>query len=270
MSDADFEAVKKLQAERNAAAAAKKGSKTFDPSNQRTDVSTKASLTESFDTELYDRNGGDRFSGYNTSIAVDGDDDEADPSGGDGSRRLVGQYTATNAQMNEFAHGGGVEEEDFMQGRERQATIASRQTEYERKGRLARGPLTPTRADPFAANRQAGVEDQGQTYRELMAARDLEREERVKKIIAEKHANGEVGVVEHQATLRHEDSSDKENKEAGSTVTVASGRKRKAHLLPTSPTQKPNDLDGIRHQRQERWPSMLLLDAHGGIKRRLL
>ena len=228
MSDADFAAVKKLQAERNAAAAAKKGSKTFDPSNQRTDVSTKASLTESFDTELYDRNGGDKFAGYDTSIAVDGDDDIPDANGNDGSRRLVGQYTATNAQMNEFAHGGGVEEEDLLQGRERQATIASRQTDYERKGRLARGPLTPTRADPFAANRQAGVEDQGQTYRELMAARDLEREEeRVKKLIADKQANGEDGVVEHQAILRQEDSSDKENREAGSTVTVVSGRKRK-------------------------------------------
>ena len=68
MSDADFETAKKLQAERNTASAGKKGSKTFDPSNQRTDVSTKASLTESFDTSHYERVGGDKFAGYNTSF----------------------------------------------------------------------------------------------------------------------------------------------------------------------------------------------------------
>lgn len=227
MSDADFEAVKKLQAERNAAAAGKKGSKTFDPSNQRTDVSTKASLTESFDTELYDRNGGDKFAGYDTSIAVDGNDDDMLDANGDDSRRLVGQYTATNAQMNEFASGAGVEEEDILLGREKQARIADRETDYQRR-RLNRGPLTPTRADPFAANSQAGVEEQGQTYRERMAARELEREEeRVQKLISEKQAKGEDGMVEHQATLKNEDNSDKENKEAGSTVTVATGRKRK-------------------------------------------
>ena len=71
---ADIEAVRRLQAERNAAAASKKGSKTFDQSSQRTDTSTKASLTESFDTFLYERDGAAKFSGYDTSIAVDGDD----------------------------------------------------------------------------------------------------------------------------------------------------------------------------------------------------
>ncbi|KMU78379.1 U2 snRNP component prp10 [Coccidioides immitis RMSCC 3703] len=89
MSDAEFDAIKRLQAERNAAAAAKKGSKTFDPSNQRTDFSTKASLTESFDTTLYDRNGADKYAGYNTSIAVDGEDDEMPDADADQSRRLI-------------------------------------------------------------------------------------------------------------------------------------------------------------------------------------
>ena len=225
MSDAAFEEVRRLQQERNAAAAGKKGSKTFDPSNQRTDSSTKASLTESFDTELYDRNGGDRFSGYDTSIAVNGDDEDM-PDAED-SRRLVGQYTATKAQMNEFASGNGVEEEDILLGREKQASVASRETDYQKR-RFNRGPLTPTRADAFASNRTAGIEDDGQTYRELMAARDIEREEeRVQKLIAEKREKGEDGIVEHQATLKHEDSSDKENKEAGSAVAVATGRKRK-------------------------------------------
>lgn len=250
MSDAAFEEVRRLQQERNAAAAGKKGSKTFDPSNQRTDSSTKASLTESFDTELYDRNGGDKFTGYDTSIAINGDDDEMPDA--NNSRRLVGQYTATKAQMNEFASGAGVEEEDILLGREKQASVASRETDYQKR-RFNRGPLTPKRADAFAANSAAGVEDEGQTYRELMAARDIEREEeRVQKLIAEKHEKGENGIVEHQATLKHEDSSDKENKEAGSTVTVATGRKRKQRWdVADESTPAPGSADG--KGKRSRW-----------------
>ena len=77
MSDADFEAIQKLQRERNEAAAAKKkGSRAFDSTNQRSD--TKAKLTESFDTQLYDRDDGpDKYAGYLTSIpAADGDGDD--------------------------------------------------------------------------------------------------------------------------------------------------------------------------------------------------
>ncbi|KAL8741789.1 MAG: hypothetical protein Q9190_005642 [Brigantiaea leucoxantha] len=255
MSDADFETIRRLQSERNTQAAGKKGSKTFDPSNQRTDVSTKASLTESFDTDLYDRNGIDKYAGYNTEITVDGDDDMPDADGGDG-RRLVGQYTATKDQMNEFSRGAGVEEEDILLGREKQARIADRESDYQKR-RLNRGPLTPTRADPFAANRQAGVEDEGQSYREIMAARDIEREEaRVLKIIEEKREKGEVdGITHHEATLKREDSSDKENKDAGSTVTVASGRKRKQRWDVTAEsTPAPDDslaIDG--KSKRSRW-----------------
>lgn len=238
---ADFETIKRLQVERNMAAVGKKGSKTFDLSNQRTDVSTKASLTESFDTELYERNGGDKFAGYNTSIAIDGDDDDIPDADDDNGRRLVGQYTATKEQMNEFATGAGVEEEDILLGREKKARIADRETDYQKR-RLNRGPLTPTRADPFAANRQAGVEDEGQSYREIMAARDLEKEEeRVKRLIAEKQANGEDSLIEHPATLKQEDSN-KENKDAGSTVAVVSGRKRKQRWdVSAESTPAPED-----------------------------
>ena len=261
---ADFDTIRRLQAERNAAAAGKKGSKTFDPSSQRTDVSTKASLAESFDTELYERNSGDKFAGYNTSIGVDGEDDDMPEVGGDSSRRLVGQYTATKDQMNEFATGNGVEEEDILLGREKQARIADRETDYQKR-RLNRGPLTPTRADPFAANRQAGVEDEGQSYREIMAARELEKEEeRVKKLIVDKQANGEDGIVEHAATLKSEDSSDKENKEAGSTVAVASGRKRKQRWdISTESTPAPDSeqaLDG--KTKRSRWDQT---PAPGGV-----
>ncbi|KAL4966051.1 U2 snRNP complex subunit HSH155, partial [Aspergillus stella-maris] len=222
MSDADFDAVRKLQAERNAAAAAMKGSRTFDPSNQRTDNSTKASLTESFDTTLYERDGADKYAGYSTSIAVDDGDEDMDDA--DGGHRLVGQYTATRNQIDEFARGNGVEEEDILLGREKAARISDRETDYQKR-RFDRGPLTPTRADPFAANTHANVEGEGQTYREVMALREIEKEEeRVQKLIAEKQGRGENGVEEHEATLKIED---KENEEAGSTVSVATSRKRK-------------------------------------------
>ncbi len=145
---------------------------------------------------------------------------------GVGGRRLVGQYTATKEQMNEFAT-GGTEEEDILMSREKQAQIASRETDYQKR-RHDRGVLTPTRADPFAANRQAGAQDDAKSYREIMAEREIEREEqRVQKAIADKQANGNGAILEHEATLKKKDSSDKENKEAGSTIDVATGRKRK-------------------------------------------
>lgn len=236
-SVADFEAIKRAQQERNNLASGKKGSKTFDPTTQRTDSSTKASLTESFDTTLYDRNGSDRFAGYNTSIATTDDDEDMEV---DNSRRLVGQYTATKEQMNEFAR-GGTEEEDILMSREKQAQIASRETDYQKR-RHERGPLTPTRADPFAANRQAGVQDEGQTFQEIMAERDLEREEaRVKQTIADRQAKGETAIVQHEATLINEEESDKENKAAGSTVQVATGRKRKQRWDHTTSDEATTD-----------------------------
>lgn len=217
---ADIEAVRRLQAERNAAAASQKGSKTFDQSSQRTDNSTKASLTESFDTFLYERDGAEKFSGYDTSIAVDGDEEMEDA---DGGHKLVGQYTATRSQIDEMAQGTGVEEEDILLGREKSARIADRETDYQKR-RFDRGALTPTRADPFAAN--ANVEGESQTYREIMALREMDREEeRVQKLIAEKREKGE-DVTEHQATLKMVEH-DKENAEAAVAVTTDKKRKNR-------------------------------------------
>jgi len=133
MADADFDAIKRAQQERNALAAGKgKSSKTFDPDTQRTDSSTKASLTDAMDTELYGSGRVDKFAGYNTSIAANDEDEDMDGVDGDNSNRLVGQYTATRAQMNEFAQ-GGTEEEDMLTSREKQAQIASRETDYQRR-----------------------------------------------------------------------------------------------------------------------------------------
>ncbi|KAJ9648490.1 U2 snRNP component prp10 [Coniosporium apollinis] len=264
-STAEFATIKRLQQERNAAAAGKKGSKTFDPANQRTDNSTKASLTETFDTDLYERTGVDKYADYNTSIAVNDDDDDMADGDGDDGRRLVGQYTATKEQMNEFAT-GGAEEEDILMSREKQAQIASRETDYQKR-RHDRGPLTPTRADPFAANRQAGAQDEGLSYREVMAARELEREEeRVRRVIAEKQARGEDGVVEHQATLK--DASDKENKDAGSTV-VATGRKRKQRwdVASEAPSEEGVKVEETKTKRS-RWDQTPVPGAEDGPKRR--
>ncbi|KAI5288792.1 hypothetical protein KEM54_004870 [Ascosphaera aggregata] len=196
MSDAEFETVRRLQAERNAQAAQLKGSKTFDPANQRTDNSTKASLTESFDTTLYDREDADKYAGYDTSIAVTGDDEMGDDDTSTG--RLVGQYTATKEQLNEFAT-GGAEEEDILLAREKSSRISERETDYQKR-RFERA-LSPARADPFAQN----AEGEGQTYREIMALRELEQEEeRVNKLIAEKRVKGEDISQEHKPTLKEE------------------------------------------------------------------
>ena len=243
---ADFDTIRRLQAERNAQSAGKKGSKTFDTSSQRTDISTKVSLTDTFDTDIYDRNNGsDKYVGYHTSIAADGDDEDMPDA--DSSRKLVGQYTATKDQMNEFASGNGVEEEDILLGREKSARIADRETDYQKR-RFDRGPLTPTRADPFAANKHAGVE--GQTYREVMQLQDLEREEqRVQKLIAEKQANGESGVTEHQPVLKEE--SDKENAEAGSTVEVSTRKRKKRWDVSSESTPAPETADS--KSKRSRW-----------------
>jgi splicing factor 3B subunit 1 len=199
-----------------------------DANTQRSDG--KVSLTQAMDTNLYDGGQVDKFSGYSTSIAVNDDDmeDDAELNG----RRLVGQYTATKEQINEYAH-GVTQEDDILMSREQQAQIASRESDYQKR-RYERGPLTPTRADPFAANAQAGVQDDGTSYRDVMAMRDLEREEaRVQKILSEREAKGENGVTEHKASLK--DMSDKENADAGSTVAVA-GRKRKQRWDVSSET----------------------------------
>ncbi|KAH7328852.1 armadillo-type protein [Stachybotrys elegans] len=220
MSDADFDTIKRLQQERNAAAAAKKGSRTFDPSNQRTDT-TKQSLSESADSSLYDRDGPDKFSGYHTSLPM-GDDDDMDDV--DTTRRLVGQYTASRDMIDEFARGNGVEEEDVLAGRgERSGRIADRETDYQKR-RFDR-VLTPTRADPFAENRQNGASENGASYREIMEARELEREEeRVRRAILAK-AEGKPEDIDDAKPMLLD--GDKENAESGSTEAVAAVRKRK-------------------------------------------
>ncbi|EGD99643.1 U2 snRNP component HSH155 [Trichophyton tonsurans CBS 112818] len=245
---AEIESIKRLQAERNG----KKGSKTFDMSNQRTDVSTKASLTESFDTTLYDRADADKYAGYNTSIAVDGEDEDMADDDGQNGHRLVGQYTATSDQMKEFATGKGVEEEDILLAREKTSRISERETDYQKR-RFDRA-LSPTRADPFAADGQANGETEGASYRDIMALRELEKEEeRVQKLIKDKQAGeGANGSVEHEATLKLEETGDdRDNDESAAAPT----RKRKKRWdVSSEETAKPNEPESTEVKpKRSRW-----------------
>ncbi|PNP83009.1 hypothetical protein FNYG_03331 [Fusarium nygamai] len=218
MSDADFETIKKLQQERNAASSGNKGSRTFDAANQRVD-DTKQKLTDSADSTLYDRDGADRFSGYHTSLPM-GDDDE-DMGDGDDTRRLVGQYTASREMIDEFARGGGVEEDDILAGKgEKSGRIVDRETDYQKR-RFNRA-LTPTRADPFAEDRQAGASENGTSYREIMEARELEREEqRVLQAIKAKQ-EGKIGDDGDAQPMLTDG-----NVDTGATEASSTARKRK-------------------------------------------
>jgi splicing factor 3B subunit 1 len=254
MSDPDFEQIRKLQQERNAASAAKNGSRTSDTSNQRDD--TKASLTDALDTTLYDRDNGDKYAGYLTSIPAADEDEEMGDA--DNSRRLVGQYTATRSQIDEFARGAGVEEDDILAGRgEKSNRITDRETDYQKR-RFDR-VLTPTRADPFAANRQAGAADgvDGHSYRDVMNERELEREEvRVRQAIEakqrEKAVDGDGDIVEHKPTLKEEP--DKENQGAGSTE-AATGRKRRKRWDVISTEETAESAESKKRSRWDQAPA---------------
>jgi len=263
MCDETIDNLRRLQPERNDASAGKKGSKTFDPSSQRTDVSTKTSLTESFNTTLYGRDG-DTFVGYNTSIAVAEDEEDEEMVDGDTSRRLAGQYTVTKAQMDEFARGDGVEEERILLGKEKSARIADREGNYQKR-RLDCVPF-PTKSDAFVLTRPSGAADEGESYREFMKRRELEREEeRVRWAVAEKEATGEV--VHHKATLLESGDrspSDKENKKAVSTEVVAAGRKRKQRwdISSESTAEKEAAVPSETKAKRSRWDQRLQLELY--------
>ncbi|KAK6351950.1 U2 snRNP component prp10 [Orbilia javanica] len=241
MSDSDFEQVKRLQQERNAA---KIGSKrALDASTQRKDFSTKASLNENFDKDLYGDSNGSRYEGYSREV-VDEDEDMQDAHG---ERRLVGQYTATKEMMNEFVR----DDEDPLAGRTEGSRIMDRETDYQKR-RFNRGPLTPTRADAFANNRQDGGEDGGRSYREIMAENDFEREKaRVMKAIEDKQRQGEgTDADEHQATLSIKDadaSADKENAPEGRR------RKRRWDVSTTDSASTATETKVEEPKKRSRW-----------------
>ncbi|KAK4076902.1 hypothetical protein Purlil1_12491 [Purpureocillium lilacinum] len=250
MSDVDFRAVTKSQQERNAASAAKKGSRGLDvAAAQRTD-STRQKLTDSADNDLYDKDAGDKYAGYHTSLPMGDDDDDMAV---DTTRRLVGQYTASREMIDEFARGDGVEEEDILANRgEKSGRIIDRETDYQKR-RFNR-VLTPTRADPFAENRQAGAAENGTTYREIMESQELDREEeRVRRAIQAKQAENEASENgDLRPTLQHPD---KENEDAGSTEAAAAGRKRKKRWdVSSAPSEeKPQTEEAAAPTKRSRW-----------------
>ncbi|KAJ2900621.1 uncharacterized protein MKZ38_002320 [Zalerion maritima] len=233
MSDADFETIRKLQAERNATAAAKKGSRSSD---QRNDASTKSSLTEALDTDLYDRNGGNgvgKFDGYLDSIPA-GDDDEV-MEDADTSRRLVGQYTASRDQVDEFARGDGVEEDDVLAGHgEKTGRIVDRETDYQKR-RFHRA-LSPT----------------GDTYKERMERREIEREEqKVLRAIEDKNRQGPE--QHHEATLK--DGGDTQMITAGDVTPPRRRKKRWDIAAPEAmEEEQPEELtEDSKPKKRSRW-----------------
>ncbi|KAG5930630.1 hypothetical protein E4U42_005292 [Claviceps africana] len=251
MSDADSNTIAKLQRDRSDAAAAKKSSRALAASTQRTEGG-RQSLTENADSDLYERDGVDKFAGYHTSLPMGDEDEDMEE---DKTRRLVGQYTASREMIDEFARGNGVEEDDILAGKgEKSGRITDRETDYQKR-RFNR-VLTPTRADPFAENRQAGATENGATYRQIMEARELDKEEeRVRKAVQAKLNGDDAGTADAQPTLTEVD---KENTEAGSAESVAAGRKRKKRWDVSStaaddqPPAQAGDAEAAK-PRRSRW-----------------
>lgn len=254
MSDADFETIKKLQQERNAAAAAKKGSRTFGSGDQRND-STKQKLTDNADNDLYGRDGPDKFAGYHSSLPMGNEDEDMEDS--DKTRRLVGQYTATRDMIDEFSRGNGVEEDDPLAGRgENTGRITDRETDYQKR-RFNR-VLTPTRADPFAEARQAGASENGTSYREVMEMRELEREEeRVRQAIQSKQ-EGRTDADDSQPALAYKDD------EAASPEAAAPARKRKKRWdVETIAEEKGPEAADAGKPKRSRWDQAPTIGGSG-------
>ncbi|CCE34487.1 hypothetical protein E4U35_008017 [Claviceps purpurea] len=267
MSDADSNTIAKMQRERNDAAAAKNSSRALDASTQRTD-DRRQNLTDNADSDLYERDGVDKFAGYHTSLPMGDEDEDMDE---DKTRRLVGQYTASREMIDEFARGDGVEEEDILAGKgEKSGRIADRETDYQKR-RFNR-VLSPTRADPFAENRQGEATENGATYREIMEARELDKEEeRIRKAIQSK-LKGDNGDADAQPTLMDVD---KEDTEAGSTETIKADRRRKKRWdVSSTPAEDQLSQAGIAEAaeaakpRRSRWDQAPSVVAEEPTKKR--
>ena len=213
MSNADFETIRKLQAERNAAAAAKKGSRALDASNQRSGNATKQKLTDVVDTDLYERHDS-KFDGYNTSIPTGDDDEEMEDA--DGRHKLVGQYTASKAMIDEMARGNGVEEDDPLAGRGENSTrIIDRETDYQKR-------------------RFDRALDSGEGYKEMMEKRDLEREEeRVRRAIEAKQVTKLIKGDEEEAHEEHRPTLTEAGHENGDASPQEKKRKKRWDIATT-------------------------------------
>ncbi|BFZ63543.1 U2 snRNP component prp10 [Saitoella coloradoensis] len=179
----EFETIRLLQQERNAANA---GPKKEDGQRTATSKVSLSSAGEVYDTDIYNSSKS-KFDGYDTSIGVGGDDDMDLDGGEDNTRRLVGQYTAPRAFLNEY-----VEEDalDLITARQEGKQIQDRQGDYQKR-RFDR-ELSPTRQDAFTGN---GVE--GRSYAEVMKQAELEREEQ--RVLREIERRRQDGTLEDHA-----------------------------------------------------------------------
>lgn len=158
----------------------------------------------SYDKDLYD----DDRSQYLATAPVEGEEEDYEPM--PEKRSLIGNYGPSREMREEYTEeGAGPPSLDALMERQDARTIRGRESDYQRRGREAR-VLTPTRADAFS--NETG---EGQSYRDIMAEREVSREEaRVYREIEQKRREG--------------GESDKENRSATPPAEPApSGRKRR-------------------------------------------
>src|SRR5690606_16150329 len=114
--------------------------------------------------------------------------------------------------LNEFAEIG--DDVDAMSARAKGASIADRETDYQKR-KFARA-LEPTRADAF----KEGGEVEGKSYRDIMKEKELEKEEeRVRRKIQEKlNSEGADGsAMDHKPTLADGDAKQEDGMQAPKT-----------------------------------------------------
>ncbi|KAI8811744.1 splicing factor 3B subunit 1 [Cladochytrium replicatum] len=190
----------------------------------------KASLVGdvSYDTDLYDSKGPEKFAGYSTSIAVNDDDMDMDapPTKGSSSRKLA-NYTAPRQFLDEVAHAMDEHEPDPMHGFGTSRRIADRETEYQK--RRHNRALSPSHVDAFSKD---GTDAEGaRTYAEIMKEAEIEREHaRISKLVQEKKMEEEKArkeaAAEQRAVLREVEEKGGEALAAMAAQAV-SGKKRR-------------------------------------------
>lgn len=183
--DAEFEAVRQAQEERNQTA----GRFRNQTSSQR-DGEEKGISFSGISDDLYEKNDS-KYDGYTRELPMGGDADEDQhiDSDGLGSRRLVGNYTAPKHLLNEFANDD--QDSDVIQDKNTLKQISARESDYQRR-RFERR-LSPDRDDPFSTTDSKDAEGTN-SYANVMRQRELEREEdRVRKEIEKRRQEGTLG-----------------------------------------------------------------------------
>ncbi|CCG81011.1 putative Splicing factor 3B subunit 1 [Taphrina deformans PYCC 5710] len=201
MSQADFEAVRSAQAERNQAAGRFKHE-----SSQRPE-SGKGISFNSVSDELYE-NYESKYDGYARELPQDGDEEEQEIDGQDtGSRRLVGNYTAPKHLLNEFANDD--QDTDIIQDKNTLKQISARESDYQKR-RFDRA-LSPGRKDAFAGETNGTSE--AQSYKDVMRQREQERDDqRLREEVEQRRLTAKLNGTEddidhatHKAALTEKD-----------------------------------------------------------------